>query len=100
MEPIEPYGATKRAGEDIARILAAEAGTSLVIGRVFNLIGPGLQDRHLPGKLASQISAIARGLAPPEPRWARSTPHATSSTPATPPPRCWRWPPHRIRLRP
>ena len=65
-EPIEPYGATKRAGEDIARILAAEAGTPLVIGRVFNLIGPGLQDRHLPGKLASQISAIARGLAPPE----------------------------------
>ncbi len=65
-EPIEPYGATKRAGEDIARILAAEAGTPLVIGRVFNLIGPGLQDRHLPGKLASQISAIARGLAPLE----------------------------------
>ncbi|MFL6050147.1 MAG: NAD-dependent epimerase/dehydratase family protein, partial [Gaiellales bacterium] len=25
-EPIEPYGATKRAGEDIARILAAETG--------------------------------------------------------------------------
>jgi nucleoside-diphosphate-sugar epimerase len=66
MEPIEPYGATKRAGEDIARILAAETGTPLVIGRVFNLIGPGLQDRHLPGKLASQISAIARGLAPAE----------------------------------
>jgi len=65
-EPIEPYGATKRAGEDIARILAAETGTPLVVGRVFNLIGPGLQDRHLPGKLASQISAIARGLSPPE----------------------------------
>jgi nucleoside-diphosphate-sugar epimerase len=66
MEPIEPYGATKRAGEDVARILATETGTPLVIGRVFNLIGPGLQDRHLPAKLASQISAIARGLAPPE----------------------------------
>jgi GDP-4-dehydro-6-deoxy-D-mannose reductase len=66
MEPIEPYGATKRAGEDVARILATETGTPLVIGRVFNLIGPGLQDRHLPAKLASRISAIARGLAPPE----------------------------------
>lgn len=65
-EPIELYGATKRAGEDIARILAAEGGIPLVIGRVFNLIGPGLQDRHLPGTLASQIAAIARGLAPPE----------------------------------
>jgi nucleoside-diphosphate-sugar epimerase len=64
-EPIEPYGATKRAGEDVARILAAETGTRLTIGRVFNVVGPGLQDRHLPGRLASLIAAIARGLAPP-----------------------------------
>jgi nucleoside-diphosphate-sugar epimerase len=65
-EPIELYGASKRAAEDIARILASESGARLAIGRIFNLIGPGLQDRHLPGRLASRVAAIARGLAPPE----------------------------------
>jgi nucleoside-diphosphate-sugar epimerase len=66
VEPLDPYGATKRAGEDIARIAAAEAGIRLVVARVFNLVGPGLQDRHLPATLAASIAAIARGLAPPE----------------------------------
>jgi GDP-4-dehydro-6-deoxy-D-mannose reductase len=65
-EPLDPYGATKRAGEDIARITAADTGLGLVVARVFNLVGPGLQDRHLPAVLAARVSAIARGLAPPE----------------------------------
>jgi nucleoside-diphosphate-sugar epimerase len=65
-EPLDPYGATKRAGEDVARIAAAGTGLELVVARIFNLVGPGLQDRHLPGSLAARISAIARGLAPAE----------------------------------
>jgi NDP-hexose 4-ketoreductase len=66
VEPIDAYGATKRAGEDVARIAAADRGMSLVVARVFNIVGPGLQDRHLPALLAARISAIRRGLAPPE----------------------------------
>jgi GDP-4-dehydro-6-deoxy-D-mannose reductase len=65
-EPLDPYGATKRAGEDVARIAAAGTGVQVVVARVFNLVGPALQDRHLPGSLAARISAIARGLAPAE----------------------------------
>jgi NDP-hexose 4-ketoreductase len=66
VEPLDRYGATKRAGEDIARIAAAEVGLPLVVARVFNLVGPGLQDLHLPGSLAASIAAMARGLAPAE----------------------------------
>ena len=60
-----PYGATKLIGEEVATAIAATTDTPLVRARVFNLIGPGLQDRHLAGALAGQMAAIARGLAPP-----------------------------------
>lgn len=64
-EPIDLYGASKRAGEDVARIVARGRGLPLVRARVFNLVGPGLQDRHLPAVLAGRLAAIGRGLAPP-----------------------------------
>jgi nucleoside-diphosphate-sugar epimerase len=47
-------------------VLAAQQGLPLVQARVFNLVGPGLQDRHLPAVLAARLAAIARGLAPGE----------------------------------
>jgi len=64
-EPIELYGASKRAGEDVARLLARDSGLPLVQARVFNLVGPGLQDRHLPAVLAAKVAALTRHLAPP-----------------------------------
>jgi nucleoside-diphosphate-sugar epimerase len=64
-EPIDPYGATKRAGEDIARITAGRCDVLLTQARVFNLVGAGLQDRHLPAVLAGRVAAICRGFAPP-----------------------------------
>ena len=63
-EPGDLYGASKRAGEDVARIMAKLGGSRLLIVRPFNLLGPGLQDRHLAASLAGQLAAIARGLAP------------------------------------
>jgi len=63
--PLEMYGASKRAAEDVARIGCRDAGIDLVRARVFNLIGPGLQDRHLPAALAGQLAAISGGQAPP-----------------------------------
>jgi nucleoside-diphosphate-sugar epimerase len=65
-EPLDPYGATKRASEDVARIASVDTGLRVVVARVFNLVGPGLQDRHLPALLAARLNAIARRLAPPE----------------------------------
>jgi NDP-hexose 4-ketoreductase len=55
----EPYAVTKRAGELAAAAEGATSGLSVVSGRVFNLVGPGLQDRHLPGKVALELAAMA-----------------------------------------
>jgi nucleoside-diphosphate-sugar epimerase len=58
-----PYGATKRLGEVIG---AADPGWPRpIVARVFNLIGPGLQDRHLPAVLAREFAAARRRLADP-----------------------------------
>jgi nucleoside-diphosphate-sugar epimerase len=61
-EPIELYGVTKRTAEHLGHVLSRD----LVVGRVFNLVGPGLHDRHLPAYLAGRLAAIRRGLLPPE----------------------------------
>jgi GDP-4-dehydro-6-deoxy-D-mannose reductase len=63
--PIELYGVSKRAGEDVGRVLAERHGVALVRARVFNLVGPGLQDRHLPAALAGQLAAVRAGAAEP-----------------------------------
>jgi nucleoside-diphosphate-sugar epimerase len=63
--PLDLYAATKRAAEDIARIEASRHGLWLATARVFNLLGPGLQDRHLAASLAGQLMAIALEVAGP-----------------------------------
>jgi GDP-4-dehydro-6-deoxy-D-mannose reductase len=63
--PTDLYAATKRAGEDVARIVSAHRGLRIVHARVFNLVGPGLQDRHLSASLAGQAAGIALGLVEP-----------------------------------
>ena len=63
-EPGDLYGASKRASEDVARIMARLGEIRLLVVRPFNLLGSGLQDRHLAASLAGQLAAIARGLTP------------------------------------
>src|SRR5262245_54489267 len=41
--PLDLYAATKGATEDVSRIIAGERGLSVLVARVFNLLGPGLQ---------------------------------------------------------
>jgi nucleoside-diphosphate-sugar epimerase len=60
--PLDLYAASKLAAEDVARILALEHDVPLVRARVFNLLGPGLQDRHLAASLAGQIASLQRGV--------------------------------------
>ena len=62
--PADPYAISKRAGEQIAAALALRGGLPLAVARVFNLIGPGLQSRHLPAELAARLEAVRRGAAP------------------------------------
>jgi 3-dehydroquinate synthase len=63
--PVDPYSATKLAGEHVACVGAARHGLSLVRARIFNVIGPGLDERHVTSWLAMQAAAIRAGLRPP-----------------------------------
>ena len=63
--PLDPYAATKRAGEEMARVMGMRRGVPILIARIFNPMGPGQDERHLCGALCSQLAAIRVGLVPP-----------------------------------
>lgn len=63
--PIDPYSISKRAGEDLSQALARRHGIPMAIARIFNVVGPGEDERHFCGWLASQLAAIRKGLCEP-----------------------------------
>jgi GDP-4-dehydro-6-deoxy-D-mannose reductase len=63
--PVDAYGTSKLAAEDASRVLASRIGIPSIWARLFNLVGAGQDERHVCGRLVSQIAAIARGYAPP-----------------------------------
>jgi 3-dehydroquinate synthetase/nucleoside-diphosphate-sugar epimerase len=60
--PVDLYSLTKLAGEDATRILAERHGLRVLWARLFNLVGPGQEERHFFGRVASQLCAIRAGL--------------------------------------
>jgi 3-dehydroquinate synthetase/nucleoside-diphosphate-sugar epimerase len=64
--PVDLYSLTKQASEDATRILAGRHGLRVVWARLFNLVGPGQDERHLFGRVAAQLAAIRAGLRRPE----------------------------------
>jgi GDP-4-dehydro-6-deoxy-D-mannose reductase len=64
-EPRDFYAVSKLAQEHAARIVARERGLSVVIARIFNIIGPGQDERHVAGRFAAQLAAVMDGSAPP-----------------------------------
>jgi nucleoside-diphosphate-sugar epimerase len=56
----DAYAATKLAGERVAALEAVSSGTVTVAARVFNLVGAGLQDRHLPSRVALDLAVLER----------------------------------------
>jgi nucleoside-diphosphate-sugar epimerase len=63
--PVDTYGAAKYAAEQVARALARERRVPLICARLFNLAGPGQDERHVCGYLASRIAAIQSGALSP-----------------------------------
>ncbi len=63
--PIDPYSATKRAAEELGRILANQFGVPALWARIFNPVGQGQDERHLCGWLGRQVAAIAGGARAP-----------------------------------
>jgi GDP-4-dehydro-6-deoxy-D-mannose reductase len=62
--PQEPYAMSKLAAELVARVLTAHAGIPAIVARIFNIAGPGQDERHVCGRFAAQAAVIRRGDAP------------------------------------
>ncbi|MGA8098144.1 MAG: GDP-mannose 4,6-dehydratase [Candidatus Cybelea sp.] len=58
-EPRDFYAVSKLAEEQVSRIVARERGLPLIVGRIFNIVGPGQDERHVAGRFAAQLAAIA-----------------------------------------
>jgi nucleoside-diphosphate-sugar epimerase len=65
-KPADLYGASKLAAEHACRILAEQHAICVVYARLFNLVGPGQDERHVCGRFVAQAVAISRGLQPAE----------------------------------
>lgn len=63
--PESPYAAAKVAQEALGRAWWASYGLPVVRVRLFNLIGPGQDERYVASSFAKQAAAIAMGLVPP-----------------------------------
>jgi GDP-4-dehydro-6-deoxy-D-mannose reductase len=61
-QPIDLYSVTKRAAEDVGSIYRRSYGLDVVVARLFNLIGPGEDERHLAPSLARQIAERRSGV--------------------------------------
>jgi GDP-4-dehydro-6-deoxy-D-mannose reductase len=59
--PPDLYAVSKLAAEHAGRIAAAVSGIPLVVARIFNVVGPGLDERHACARFASQLAAVACG---------------------------------------
>jgi nucleoside-diphosphate-sugar epimerase len=63
--PIDLYSTTKLAAEHASRILARRYQLPVLWARLFNLIGPGQDERHVCGRFASLATAILSGITEP-----------------------------------
>jgi GDP-4-dehydro-6-deoxy-D-mannose reductase len=54
--PLDLYAVTKHAGEQIASVYRRRHGLDTVVARIFNVIGPGEDERHLAPYLARQFA--------------------------------------------
>jgi 3-dehydroquinate synthetase/nucleoside-diphosphate-sugar epimerase len=64
--PLDPYSVSKRAAEDMSRVLCAQQGIPATWARIFNPVGPAQDERHLCGWLGRQVAEMATGARPPE----------------------------------
>jgi nucleoside-diphosphate-sugar epimerase len=60
--PFDPYSVSKEAAEWMVRILSARYEVPTMYARIFNVVGPGQDERHLCGWLARQMVAVSLGL--------------------------------------
>ncbi|HEY7993596.1 MAG: NAD-dependent epimerase/dehydratase family protein [Candidatus Eremiobacterales bacterium] len=59
--PVDPYSRSKAAAERATRELAQRESVPVLWARLFNIVGPGQDERHVCGRFAAQAVAIAHG---------------------------------------
>ncbi len=64
-EPIHMYSVSKLAGEMAAQVIARDANLPICLARIFNIVGPGQDERHVCGRWLSELTAIQMGQKPP-----------------------------------
>jgi GDP-4-dehydro-6-deoxy-D-mannose reductase len=60
-QPTDLYAASKLACENVSQILSKENSLPTLWARLFNLVGPGQDERHACAKFAAQIAGIISG---------------------------------------
>jgi nucleoside-diphosphate-sugar epimerase len=60
--PADLYALVKLTSEHACRILGQMNGIEVIYARLFNLVGPGQDERHVCGRFAAQAAAISLGL--------------------------------------
>jgi nucleoside-diphosphate-sugar epimerase len=65
LRPVNPYSVSKVAMEYTSRTLSEFHGVPVIWARLFNLVGPGQDERHVCGRFASALAAVRDGEAPP-----------------------------------
>ncbi|MEM7315570.1 MAG: GDP-mannose 4,6-dehydratase [Planctomycetota bacterium] len=63
--PIHLYSVSKLASEMAARVVARQRSLPIVVARIFNIMGPGQDERHICGRYMRELTAIARSHQPP-----------------------------------
>ncbi len=59
--PVDLYAVSKLAAEHAAACSAHAANIDVVAARLFNLLGPGQDERHASARFAAQLVGVARG---------------------------------------
>jgi GDP-4-dehydro-6-deoxy-D-mannose reductase len=60
--PNDLYAISKYCAEMAATLFARQTGLPTILARLFNIVGPGLDERHACARFASQFAAISAGL--------------------------------------
>jgi GDP-4-dehydro-6-deoxy-D-mannose reductase len=62
--PLDLYAVSKLSAEHVTRVLGDRYSIPVVVARIFNLVGPGLQEQHVCARLAAQCAAISERAMP------------------------------------
>jgi nucleoside-diphosphate-sugar epimerase len=63
--PFDMYSISKVAEEQVARMLSHRLDIATTVVRIFNIVGPGQDERHFCGAIAAAIVNIEKGRKPP-----------------------------------